>query len=73
VEFFYYLILDTNGIPTSIYIKSPERKFTAEKKRLKKGAIWWGGSRSGEQYIFLPENPVVEEQSRLGSRRFCRS
>lgn len=52
-----------DGTPGRIYAKSAERTFTAELKNLTEGNSWWGGSRSREKSIFLPNQPIVEERT----------
>lgn len=58
-----YVISLKDGTPGGLYVKSAERVFTAEPRILAKGNFWWGGSRSGEKSIFLPNQPLVEEQT----------
>lgn len=48
-----------DGTETGLIIKSPERRFRRSLTRF----FWWGGERSGEKPIFVPNNPAVEEQS----------
>lgn len=52
-----------DGTKTGLFIKSPERDFTQSPMYLKKGEVWWGGTRSGERRIRLLTNPIVEEQT----------
>ena len=52
-----------DGSPARLYAKSAERTFTADPINLAKGKFWWGGSRSREKSIFLPNQPLVEERT----------
>ena len=52
-----------DGSPAGVYAKSAERVFSAEPKILARGNFWWGGSRSGEKAIHLPNQPLVEERT----------
>jgi hypothetical protein len=51
-----------DGEKIGLYVKAPERTFTAEQKNLDKGHIWWGGPMSGEKRISF-QHPLVEEQT----------
>lgn len=52
-----------DGTPVRMFAKSAERVFTAESKLLDKGRFWWGGSRSGEKRVFIPNHSLVEERT----------
>lgn len=52
-----------NGEQVALYVKHPERVFTASREQLKKGCIWWGGPRSGEGRPLYLRHPLVEEQT----------
>ena len=52
-----------DGTSTGIYVKSAERVFTTEPRKLAKGIFWWGGSRSGEKPIFILNQSIVEERT----------
>ena len=53
----------TDGTRPKIVVKSPERVFTKEKRLLDAKYPWWGGPRTSEKTVHLPNNPVVEAQS----------
>lgn len=46
---------------SSLFVKGPEQVFTKSQKKLQKGEIWWGGPRSGEEPIFVPDRFVDEQ------------
>jgi len=52
-----------DGSKTNLYVKSPEVLFTASFSVLEKGRYWWGGRRSGEKYVAIVDQPLVQEQS----------
>lgn len=50
-----------NSHRPGLYVKSPERAFTASEKILARDTVWWGGPRSGEKRVWV-RDPIVEEQ-----------
>lgn len=52
-----------DGTKPGIVVKSPERVFTSDRNSLRVGEVWWGGERSGQTKLCLPNHPVVEEQA----------
>lgn len=52
-----------DGTDPALVVKSPERYFTKDEEKLRKGYPWWGGWRSHERRVCVVGNPVVEEQS----------
>jgi len=53
----------TNGEEVALYVKHPERVFTASPYNLERGHIWWGGPRSNERKPLYLRHPLVEEQT----------
>lgn len=52
-----------SGEKVALYVKHPERMFTASQHNLEKGHIWWGGPRSNEGQPLYLRHPLVEEQT----------
>lgn len=52
-----------SGEEVALYVKHPERVFTAKLAKLVRGDIWWGGSRSAEGKPLYLRHPLVEEQT----------
>lgn len=54
-------LLDLEGGKGGLYVKSAERCFTLDVDKIREGDFWWEGPQSGCKYLFVPDEPTVED------------